>query len=322
MFTDPDAQSPFARNANYGFRCIDVDESKALDPALTAVVDFPSRDLRDAKPVPEGVFAAYRSLYSFDHGNLDTRVESIQDSSTEWRVEKVSYAAAYGDERIPAYLFIPKNVNPPYQSLVAFPGSGVINLRSSEELRDVDRYNFVMRSGRALLYPIYKSTYERGDVIATDYPNMTSVWRDHMIMWSKDVGRSIDYLQSRPDIAKDKIGYIGFSWGSGMAPIFLAVEPRISLAVLSVGGFYLQPALPEADPVNFAGHVNIPVLMLNGRFDFFFPTETSQEPMYRLLGTPAEHKRRVVYETSHTIPRTEMIKESLDWLDRYWGAVK
>lgn len=173
-----------------------------------------------------------------------------------------------------------------------------------------------------MLYPVYKSTYERGDVITTDYPNMTSVWRDHMIMWSKDVGRSIDYLESRPDIAKDRIGYIGFSWGAGMAPLFLGVEPRISLAILTVGGFYLQPSLPEADPVNFAPHVKVPVLMLNGRFDFFFPTQASQEPMYRLLGTPTEHKRRVVYDTSHSIPRTEMIKEVVDWLERYWGAVK
>ena len=72
-----------------------------------------------------------------------------------------------------------------------------------------------MRSGRAFLYPIYKSTFERGDGLKDDYPNTTTVWRDHMIMWAKDVGRSVDYLESRPDIAKDKIGYIGLSWGGG-----------------------------------------------------------------------------------------------------------
>jgi hypothetical protein len=59
-----------------------------------------------------------------------------------------------------------------------------------------------------------------------------------------------------------------------------------------------------------------------GRFDFIFPTAASQEPMLRPLGTPAEHKRRVVYDTGHDIPRTEMIKESLNWLDRYFGPVK
>jgi len=36
--------------------------------------------------------------------------------------------------------------------------------------------------------------------------------------------------------------------------------------------------------------------MLNGRFDFFYPTETSQEPMFRLLGTPAEQFRTTVIE--------------------------
>jgi hypothetical protein len=62
--------------------------------------------------------------------------------------------------------------------------------------------------------------------------------------------------------------------------------------------------------------------MLNGRFDFIYPVAASQEPMFRVLGTPKEHKRRVVYETGHDIPRIEMIKESLNWLDRYLGPVK
>lgn len=61
--------------------------------------------------------------------------------------------------------------------------------------------------------------------------------------------------------------------------------------------------------------------MLNGHFDFGYPPETSQEPMFRLLGTPRENKRRVLYETGHVIPRNELIKETLDWLDRYQGPV-
>jgi eukaryotic-like serine/threonine-protein kinase len=68
--------------------------------------------------------------------------------------------------------------------------------------------------------------------------------------------------------------------------------------------------------------VKAPVLMLNGRLDFVFPPESSQEPMFRLLGTPKEQKRRVVYETSHDIHQNEIIKETLNWLDRYLGPVK
>ena len=104
--------------------------------------------------------------------------------------------------------------------------------------------------------------------------------------------------------------------------MLIAVEPRLSLALLNVGGFYLQAALSEADAVNFASRVRIPVIMLNGRFDFFFPTDTSQEPMFRHLGTPAEHKRRVVYDSSHAIPRNELIKEFVGWMDKYWGPAQ
>jgi formylglycine-generating enzyme required for sulfatase activity/dienelactone hydrolase len=320
MFVDADAQSPFARSPTYGFRCIKTDRPEDLHAGLTGDAALPSRDLRNVRPVSDAVFRAWQSMYSFDHGHLGATVDAVDDSSPEWRVEKVSYAAAYGDERIPAYLFLPKNAKPPFQTIVFFPGSGVISQRSMPEAAAFDRVNFVMRSGRALLYPIYKSTHERGDVITTDYPNTTAVWRDHVVMWSKDVGRSIDYLHTRPDIDKDRIGYMGYSWGAAMAPLFLAVEPRLSLALLNVGGFYLQAALPEADAVNFAPRVKIPVLMLNGRFDFFYPTETSQEPMFRGLGTPAEHKRRVVYDASHTIPRNEMIKEFVGWMEKYWGT--
>jgi len=317
MFTTWDAQSPFTRRLNSGFRCIKVDRPEDLSPSLTAVIHTPSRDVRTIKPVSSVVFEAWRSVYSFDHGDLKVQAELADDTSPDWRMEKVSYAAAYGDERILAYLFLPKNTKPPYQAMIGFSGGNIFYERSSATTTDFDRFNFIMRSGRAFLYPIYKSTFERGDAIQDDTPNMTAAYRDHMIMWAKDFGRSVDYLESRSDIAKDRIGYIGLS--TGLAPVLLAIEPRLSLGVIYMGGFYLQPSLPEADAVNFAPHVKTPVLMLNGRFDYFFPTATSQEPLFEFLGTPPEHKRRVVYEASHNIPRNEMIKEVVNWMEKYWG---
>ena len=296
-FNDVDAYSPFARDTNYGFRCIKTDRPEDLSASVVSNIEFPSRDLRNAKPANEPVVQAWRRLlYSFDHGDLNVKVEAVDDSSPDWRMEKVSYAAAYSGERIPAYLFLPKNAKPPYQVVLGFHGANAIYQRSSVNIVDIiSVFTFIMRSGRAFLFPVYKSTFERGDGLKSDISNTTTGWRDHMIMWSKDVGRSVDYLESRPDMAKDRIGYMGVSWGAEIAPLFLAVEPRISLAVLYIAGFNRQPSLPEADPVNFAPRVKVPVLMLNGRFDFFYPTATSQEPMFKLLGTPAEHKRRVLY---------------------------
>jgi hypothetical protein len=62
--------------------------------------------------------------------------------------------------------------------------------------------------------------------------------------------------------------------------------------------------------------------MLNGKYDHFFPYETAVKPMIDLLGTPPQHKKDVPYETGHAVPRNQLIKETLDWLDRYLGRVK
>ena len=100
-----------------------------------------------------------------------------------------------------------------------------------------------------------------------------------------------------------------------------AVEPRIKANVLYVAGLGFQRALPEVDQINYVGRVKQPTLILNGELDFFFPAETSQKPLFDLLGTPAADKKRLVFPGGHSVPRTEMIRESLQWLDRYLGPV-
>ena len=100
------------------------------------------------------------------------------------------------------------------------------------------------------------------------------------------------------------------------------METRFKAVILAMSGLYFQRALPEADQINFAPRVIAPVLMLNGRYDFFFPVETSQKHLFQLLGTDKEHKRHVIYDTGHNLPRAEFIKETLAWLDRHLEPVK
>ncbi len=45
--------------------------------------------------------------------------------------------------------------------------------------------------------------------------------------------------------------------------------------------------------------------------------ERAIKPMFQLLGTPAPDKRLILYDTDHIPPRTEYVKETLAWLDRY-----
>jgi dienelactone hydrolase/predicted Ser/Thr protein kinase len=316
MFIDQDAQSAWDRRANYGFRCVKLPSPPTA--AAAAPVEVPFRDFSKEKPVSDEVFAAYKGLYAYDKSALDARVEDTQ-TTEDWTQERVSFNAAYGGERVVGYMFLPKNAAPPYQTIVYFPGSGAIH---TDKFSLSSYADFIPKSGRALIAPVYKSTFERRDDLRSDYPEPTAFWRDHVIAWSKDVGRSIDYLESRNDVDRGSLAYVGLSWGGAVAPVVLAVENRFKTAVLESGGLEFQQALPEADPINFVTRVRIPTLMLNGRYDHFFPVESSQLPFFRLLGTPAKDKRHVIYETGHAVPRKEFIRESLDWLDKYLGPVK
>jgi len=128
--------------------------------------------------------------------------------------------------------------------------------------------------------------------------------------------------ETREDIDADKLAYFGLSWGGAMGAIMPAVEKRIKASVLVVAGLLFQRSLPEVEPVNFLPRIKTPVLMLNGKYDFFFPYETAQLPFYTLLGTPRESKKLYVSDGGHTVPWTSLVKETLAWLDRYLGSVE
>ncbi|CAN5822196.1 hypothetical protein BH11GEM1_BH11GEM1_02990 [soil metagenome] len=53
-----------------------------------------------------------------------------------------------------------------------------------------------------------------------------------------------------------------------------------------------------------------------------FPVELSQKPFYQALGTPPERTKYIGYGGGHDVPKTEMIRETLAWLDKWLGAVR
>jgi len=320
MFIDPDAQSPFLRTANIGFRCVKYSESEADLKIAAAPMATPRRDLSKEKPVSDELFRAYRSVYSYDKIPLNSTVEPFGKDEEDWKTERITYTAAYGHETAVAYLFLPKKGKPPFQTVVFFPGSNALLLRTFS-VYPTAALDGILRSGRAVLYPVYKGTYERGDGMESDVANTTSTWRDHVVMWVKDASRAIDYVETRPDLDHEKLGYYGYSWGAAMGAIVPAVEPRFKACVLALGGLDFQRSLPEVDTINFVSRVKQPVLMLNGHYDFFFPVESTQEPFFRMLGSKKDQKKHLLYETSHNIPRNELIKETLNWFDQYLGPV-
>jgi hypothetical protein len=317
MFRDADAHPPILREATFGFRMVTY--ASPVDPQLTDPLDRLERDPEAEKTVDDEAFAALRTVFEYDPGDLAARLDALDDASPHFRKELVTINAAYGGERLPLWLFLPKNASPPYQAVVYFPSGEALELPSSGYLGNDWWLDFIMRSGRALVHPIYQGTYERRPT----GPPGKSQWREQMIQWSKDLGRSIDYLETRPDVDRARLAYYGMSLGAESAPVLLALEPRIKAAVLLWGGLPDVRFAEVVEPVNYAPRARMPLLMVNGRHDFIFPIETSQRPLFRLFGAPEGDKRHVLFEYGHIPSRNQdVIREVLDWLDSYLGPVE
>jgi dienelactone hydrolase len=317
----PETLPPFDRSPLNGFRCV---RNTAPVPAATMAPLAPlRRDFAKATPAGDDVFRAYRAMYAYDKTPLRPTVEPVQGGSTDWTKQKITFDAAYGNERVTAYLFLPRGATPPYQVVVFFPSARINGLPDSSNLGDLNFMDFVVKSGRAVIYPVYQYFYERRK---KEPPNPgPTLARETVVDWSKDLGRSIDYLETRSDIDTRRLGYLGVSQGAASGVILTALEPRTKAIVFLDGGFF-QNAHPLAgiDQVDFAPRITRPVLMVNGRYDATFPLATAQEPLFQMLGTPAADKKHVVFETPHDVRlrRNDLVREVLAWYDKYLGRVK
>jgi pimeloyl-ACP methyl ester carboxylesterase len=202
--------------------------------------------------------------------------------------------------------------------VLVFPGAEALAHTTSQQLEQPGPFDFIVRSGRAVVHPVYRGTYERH--LNLSRPEKTS--RENRIRWAQDVRRALDYVETRPEFDLGKVAYFGTSMGAGFGPIPLALDERFDVALLVGGGLVPIPQEPELDAVNFAPRVKVPTLLLSGRYDFFFPYETSQVPLFERLGAPSDQKRHTTANSGHSVPRREYVREVLGWLDKYFGRAK
>jgi cephalosporin-C deacetylase-like acetyl esterase len=252
------------------------------------------KDYYNEKPVDDSVFQAYRDNFSYDKTPLNARLESKQENKDGWIHERISFDAPYGGERIIAHLFLPANTPPPYQTVIYFPGSASYLKDSSSDIETYYEFplflSFIVKNGRAVVYPVYNGTFERRKDGFTGMGNASHQFAQMFINEVQDFRRCIDYLETRPDVDSKKLAYYGMSAGGWIGGIIPAIEDRLQTSVLIAGGFARFPLRPEIAQINYVSRIRIPTLMLNGKYDTITPYETSIKPMFDLLGTPKERK--------------------------------
>jgi eukaryotic-like serine/threonine-protein kinase len=321
-FTHNFARSPLDREPDFGFRLAMYDSPPSA--TFFEPVAIERHDFSQEVAVSDEIFSVFRSLFTYDPLPLDSQIEMVDDTPRHWRRETVSITAAYGRERIIVHIFLPRDVKPPYQTVVYVPGSNARLMTSIDQMAS-DMAFFIPRSGRALVWPAYYGMLERSsdEMIQRDQPARQH--RDRYIRMVNDLQRTVDYLETREDIDSKNLAYMGLSLGGEYGPLFTAVEKRFRTLVYVAGGyddFHMLEELPEVQPWNYTPRVTTPTLMINGRSDYGIPVETAQKPMFDKLGASDDHKRHVILEGGH-VPYdvNEVIREILNWLDLYQGPL-
>jgi len=329
VYLIPQVLSPMDRAPGNGFRTMKrLEGVEHPDVAWEPVPTVWRPDPSAVAPVSDDVYRVFTGMFEREPSELDPIIEEEVDSAQHWTKQRIIYAAGYGDDRLTALLYLPKNARPPYQTMIFMGGTGSFSQRPSDTERQLQSFNRVenmLRGGRAVLFPLWAGSYERSDGYSV-MGSLAPAWREKTVQWVKELNQSIDYLETRDDIDADRIGFQGVSFGAAMSPVLLAMEPRLKTAVLNGGGFFAISAEigdfpPEIDPATYAPRVTASVLMMNGRYDAIFPYESSQVPFFEALGTPESQKKHLTYPSGHSSYgwNMEYVVESLGWLDQVFG---
>ena len=325
-FTRVELRSPWDRSPVNGFRCVKYsgDIHSFAEGLLTPIpIRSNERGFAALKPCSDEEYRYILRQFECDDRPLNSNVVMVDDSEPNWQEITITFNAAYARETVTAHLFLPKDVAPPYQVVVYCPDNRSLEARPFTGLEQREFTEIILKSGRALMFPIYQGTYDRSYGQYLDWytePRATTDWIIHIC---QDMCRSIDYLvEERNDIDKDNIAYYGVSVGAVCGPMALAVENRYKTGILLAGGLpssTVVESTPEIDPLNHAPRVKVPVLMINSKED---PLAYVQQPMYENLGTP--EKQYIPYQDGSLLGsyRDDVYNKIVDWLDRYLEPIE
>ena len=174
MFSNLGQLPAFDRSPMNGFRCVQyIDREKIPVQAFDKIALDPPRDISQETPVNDEIFNVFKNQFLYDKKDLKAVIEERDERAEYWTVEKISFNAAYDNERMIAYLFLPKNGSPPFQTVIYLPGGYAQS--EKDLLSSVNSFwfiDYILKNNRAVMYPVYLGTFERN--INLDFPTAES----------------------------------------------------------------------------------------------------------------------------------------------------
>jgi dienelactone hydrolase len=299
--------------------------SAAARPLLLAGALLLAARAQAADAPPRVSDEAYRTIAGFYQYDpqipLDARVVKRDEGAPTYVREKIVLTGGRGD-RVPGWLLLPKDGARPFPVVIILDGWMGTKDRwwADDTWPQGGRLTKALAAaGLAALVLDTQFHGERASAIGyqpvEEYvcDRCPNARREMTVETVVDYRRALDYLATRDDVDRRRIGAIGFSMGGLMTFALSAVDERIRAAVACVTP--VRPSDPhwsstEIAPHTFAPRVRIPVLQLMGRTDELY-SQGDAEQFRDLLGS--SEKRLEWFDSGHRLP-PEYVPRAVDWL--------
>ena len=310
------SDDPFARSLDTGFRCVTGPVPNELQARPISRVQ---RSYEGEAPVSDEVYAAL--VESIRPKPRPTRFEVVAESEIDGnRRLEFSVETGYGG-RFPIVTIAPGKDHRE-GSLIVFPGMGSFFGGDADDDLTLmfRRLSFLVNQlNYTLLFPRFTGMNERHDGGPFPRSDFREVWHTRAHHWTQELSQAIQLAEEHPDLDHERLGFLGISYGAIFTTAAVALQPEFKTIVLLSGNMQVTSMIPVNDSINHYPRIKAPTLMMNGRFDSIVsPDKDLLDLRYRLLGTPEEHKRQILYDAGHFPYPQHLFKKDLsDWLEKY-----
>ena len=311
--------SPLDRSIQNGFRLVKNFSDKIEDNDDFNIRHI-ERNFDDEIDVSDEVFEVYKSQFDYPNAPLKVKTSEVKSPNPNYSIERFEMDPPYNsEEKLYGFIVSSKEIKNKLIPIIVFP-SAVAIYSDNIVLDDYflkDR-KYLLDEGYSLIIPVYYNTHDREKILKSWWPNESEEYKNAIIKIGKDFKRVIDYLETREDLDKKKLSYMGYSWGSVTSNILLAIDDRVKSATLFVGGLMLQKSRKEIESHLYIRRIKIPILHIVGKLDGIFEYKDSFLPWNKLIGTPEKDKHIITLEKiGHGLPKDIMIKNQLEFLKKY-----
>lgn len=267
-----------------------------------------------AFPPPADATEAMRlQFYAYDRAlPLNPQLKPLDANAQRTRF-RLDYDSVH-DQRVSAIMAVPKRFSAPFPAILLVHGSGGNKDTSYIQLASeaLTAQGFVTLSIDTQYHGDRSRPGRGGEIHMPDSYTMRDAWIQSVV----DLRRAVDYLESRSDIDKSKIGYMGFSQGAMLGSVLGGVESRVAAFCLAVPGGGLAKIVENIDKYPFI-KAHWPVTVTPDMLQRVEEIANVTDPVYfvgRILPRPllimvAEHDEiippeasKAVVEASHAAP--------------------